>query len=137
MTDLKYRNITLALVAICTSIFGDVCLANAVQELSLESKVKRSDIVFIGRVASVSTSVCFKEHYCADVEIQTLLKGKKTQTLRVLWGGPITEFDPACCEVDKNYLFFLKRRKGIFFETVNAYHGVYELPESGKKVHVK
>jgi hypothetical protein len=133
MMYLKYKKVTFVLVIISVLMLAKVCFANAVQELNLENKVKRSDIVFIGRVVAVSATVCFKEHYCADVEIQTLLKGKKTQTLRVLWGGPITEFDSACCEVDKSYLFFLRRREGVFFETVNAYHGVYELPESGKK----
>jgi hypothetical protein len=121
-----------AVFALAIFFFAGTISAYAVKELSLEEKVKRSDIVFIGRVVSVSESMCFKEHRCAEVDVSTMLKGKK-QALRVLWGGPITEFDPACCDVGTDYLFFLKRRKGVFFETVNAYHGVYELPKPQAK----
>jgi hypothetical protein len=125
---INYQNFGRALVGVTLWLTTEICFGYAIKEFSLEEKVKRSDMVFIGRVVSITDSFCFMEHRCADVEISTVLKGK-SKLVRVLWGGPISEFDPACCEVDKSYLFFLKRRKDNFFETVNAYHGVYELPK--------
>jgi hypothetical protein len=111
-------------------LFVEIGHANAIKESSLEEKVKRSDIVLIGRVTSISESFCFKEFRCADVQMLEVLKGKKNQIVRVLWDGPIAEFNPACCALNAHYLFFLKRRKNNFYETVNAFHGVYELPKA-------
>jgi hypothetical protein len=127
--NMRCRLSNRALVAAASLLFTHLGFANAVTEFSLEEKVRRSDIVFIGHVVSITDHVCYKEFACADVQFLEVLKGKKIKTVRVLWGSPITEFNPACCEVGKNYLFFLKRRRGDFFETVNAYHGVYELPK--------
>lgn len=129
---ISFRYLQRALTLLGILFLSGPMHANYVQELSLQEKVRRSTIVFIGRVTSVTEEPCFNQHRCAEVEILDVLKGKKTETVRVLWGGPITEFDPACCEVGDDYLFFLKRKRGAFFETVNAYHGVYPLPKSDK-----
>jgi hypothetical protein len=124
------RKLCHILSGVVALLFVESGFAYAVKELTLESKVKKSDIVFIGRVVSVSEQLCFKEFRCAEVEMLEVLKGNKKWVVRVLWDSPIAEFNPACCDVGSHYLFFLKRRKGVFFETVNAYHGVYELPKS-------
>lgn len=110
-------------VALLLSSGAGIC--NQYKELTLSQKVDASDTVLIARVASVYKNGCLKMNSCARLKILTVLKGKSSENMAVLFDGPIAESDPLCCEVGHDYLFFLKRVNGIYYQSSNGPFGVY------------
>jgi len=105
-------------------------MGNQVKELTLEGKAKRSNIVIIGHIVSVSKLDCPDGYICADVAIDSVLKGKEKEKVRILFDGPIVEFNPLCCEEGSYYLFFLTKLKSNIYESANGPYGVYKLPKA-------
>lgn len=100
---------------------------NVYKEISLEKKAQQSDTVLIGKVESISNRNCMELNSCADIRVIKILKGKNIDKVRVLFDGEVSEMNPLCCKVGKNYLFIIKRT-GDYYMTVNGPYGIYELP---------
>ena len=108
--------------------------ANAVREMPLEEKSRRSDLVVIGTVTSIEKERCTDVGRCAHLQISSLLKGARRDEVVVLFDGSIAEEDPLCCQVGMTYLLFLAhvKGKGSFFESVNGPFGVYPTAAGAK-----
>jgi hypothetical protein len=116
----------------CLLAMTDILKANHVTELSLERKVSQSHAVFIGRVVSVQTDGGHLEpgvQEYSSVVIQNALKGRVSGTVRIVSKGPIAEWDPVCCDIGENYLFFVTKTKSNFYVSVNGPYGIYKLPK--------
>ena len=101
--------------------------ATQIIEMSLEEKSKLSDLVVIGKVASVSSEDCYRGSRCAKILISSVLKGDSKGSITFLFDGPIHEFRPKCCEIGTTYLFFLERIDDARFRSMNGYFGVYSM----------
>jgi hypothetical protein len=130
MATLNDRFLLIAVLTAAALLFSEACLGNYVKEYSLEAKAKHSDVVIVGHVVSVSKINCPYDSTCAEVAIDTVLKGKETETVRVLFDGQISELRPVCCEVGAHYLFFLRKLKGNVFDSTNGPYGIYKVPET-------
>lgn len=97
-----------------------------VEKMSLEAKVKASDLVVIGQVM-LTTLGCRKRNKCAKIKVSTVLKGKPRASVFVFFDGPIAEQNPLCCKVGGVYLFFLKHANRNFFYTADGPYGIYRI----------
>jgi hypothetical protein len=120
----------IAAFAATALLFSQTCLGYSVKEFSLEDKAKNSNIVIVGHVVSVTKLNCPFENTCAEVAIDSVLKGNEKETIRVVFDGVITELNPLCCEVGSHYVFFLKKLSGNVFESTNGPYGIYKVPET-------
>lgn len=108
-------------------IFSTGAICNTYNQIDLDQKVRQSDLVLIGKVISTYQKGCMQLNSCAKIEVINVLKGNDSGEVVVLFDGEIAERDPLCCEVGKNYLFFIKRI-GSYYRSVNGPFGIYELP---------
>ena len=106
--------------------------ANYIPKLSLDEKVKTSDIIFIGKVISIDSEPIGKyQQKYAVVKITKSLYGiQGIKQIKVLFDGPISELNPLCCEIGFNYLFMLKKYKDDYYETSNGPYGIYKIDSS-------
>ncbi|MGH8081688.1 MAG: hypothetical protein ACREP7_14020 [Lysobacter sp.] len=108
-------------------LFAGQAMANSYPQADLESKVANSDWVAIAEVASVSSVACGGPTRCATLRARDVLKGEAKGEVVVLFGGPISESNPLCCEVGATYLFLLKKNAQGYFESVNGPFGIYKI----------
>jgi hypothetical protein len=102
-----------------------------VKETDFQDKLKNSDFVFIGEVINFK-KIIDNEYLLkyAKVKVKTVLHPKvenHPEYLFFLIKGPISENHPYCCKMKIDYLFFSKRLKPDYYESVNGPYGVYEI----------
>ena len=106
-------------------MFRSLAWGNAVPEVPLEEKSRRSDLVVIASVSSIAADGCLRYSRCAHLQISSFLKGAPREAVVVAFDGPIAEQNPKCCAVGATYLLFLRRVKDNIFEAVNGPFGIY------------
>ncbi|WP_201315230.1 hypothetical protein [Dyella sp. EPa41] len=121
MTGVGPRLLTPYIAALSTFVIGlaGPAHANHVREMSLEEKVRDSDIVMIARVET-TLEKCTRNASCATVHVLTQLKGELPPSMKVLYNGDIAEDNPSCCNVGETYLFFLKGVGENLYRSVNG-----------------
>jgi len=130
MLHTTYRFIVLRMsltIALLFVLWPGIAESNQTREMTLSRKVDTSDIVLIARVVAVDDGKCLDMYRCAKLSVSTVLKGDVPREFAVLFDGPIAEADPPCCDVGQTYLFFLKKAKGPYFQSVNGPFGVYRV----------
>jgi hypothetical protein len=117
-------SLTLALLSV---LWPGIAESNQAREMTLSRKVDGSDIVLIARVVTIDDGDCLHMYRCAKLSVSTVLKGDVPRVFSVLFDGPIAEADPLCCAAGQTYLFFLKKAKGSYFQSVNGPFGIYRV----------
>jgi hypothetical protein len=115
------------MIGICAFFAWGNLFAYQVTEMTLEEKSKSSDLVVIAKVLSVSLPNCNRESRCAKILITSTLKGASKGNVFVLFEGPISEFNPRCCEAGNTYLFFLEQLDDSYFRSMNGPFGIYPI----------
>ncbi|NWB95764.1 hypothetical protein HX882_07685 [Pseudomonas gingeri] len=101
--------------------------AGELQELSLDERVSKSELVIIGKVRQVVRNT---DGFGSDVALVTsenVLKGQAAQEIRFAFNGSIVESHSECCVVGGRYLLFMARNKEGEYYSVNGRYGVYML----------
>lgn len=104
--------------------------ANQILEYSLEEKIKRSDIVVLGRVSALSKEMSsgFSIEF-ADISVLGVLGGSSEvgDSIRFVYHEGVDELSSDCCEVGEEYLLFLSREGNGMYFSVNGQFGVYRI----------
>ncbi len=114
----------LASALLCCSQAG---LSNQYKETSLSQKVENSDLVLIGKIASINSKSCVELSSCASVQVKSLLKGTPPKDFEILFNGPIAEENPLCCKIGETYLMFLRKFKDRYYQSTNGPYGIYPI----------
>jgi hypothetical protein len=104
--------------------------ANEVTHHDLAKKVSDADFIVLGEVVSIQAVVvsdAITLEYAVVLPMQNIKGRKQPGQLRVLMSGPISEFDPECCEVGTSYLFFVEHAGDELYRSVNGRYGIYKL----------
>lgn len=121
------KNMALALALSGFSGFMSQAYCFELKKQSLEEKVSKSELVFIG---TVTKTIRNPQDFGYDLALITpveILKGSPAQEIRVTFNGSIPEAQPNCCNIGKLYLFFVsKNPKGDYYP-VNGRYGIYPL----------
>ncbi|WP_233842454.1 hypothetical protein [Dyella sp. 2HG41-7] len=120
----RFFAFSIAVFSILVAGLVDPARANYVREMSLEEKVRDSDVVMIARVET-TLEKCERKSSCATVHVLKQLKGTVAPGLRVLYNGYIAEDNPLCCKVGETYLFFLKNVGENLYLSINGPYGIY------------
>ncbi len=128
MSGVGSRNLASYMPVLGILVVGLLCPAHAnhVSEMTLEEKVRGSDVVMIARVET-TLETCERKSSCATIHVLTPLKGTAAPGLKVLYNGYIAEDNPLCCKVGETYLFFLKSVGENLYRSVNGPYGIYEI----------
>lgn len=100
-----------------------------VPKLSLEEKVAKSALVFIGTVkeADYQDQRRARNESVAQVRIETVLKGAATGDVEVIYSDGIAESSPDCCVLGGKYLFFAAPNSEGLLKSVNGPYGIYPI----------
>lgn len=127
MSKRKYLPILVA--SFMFTAFVNTGLAVQLNELTLEEKVARSELVIIGDVSKTLKNTADFGYDVAIVTPITVLKGTVTTPIRVAFNGPIAEARPDCCDLGGRYVFFItKNPKGDYYP-VNGPLGIYRVDQ--------
>lgn len=111
-----------------------ICTAGQILKLTIQEKVRQSDMVVIAAVKDIKAGKIFdktKQQWIAECDVQLVLKGDifihRFNVGFVLPVGVEIKPKPVALSANTNYLLFLKRGKRGY-ELITSYHGA--IPES-------
>jgi hypothetical protein len=113
-----------ALFLAMSGLMANALWANQTRQMSLEEKVRRSDLVIIGQAISDPNMAQVE---FATIKPKTVLKGSPAPEIQVLLSDPIAENRINCCNVGGLYILFLKRIKANKYISSNGKTGVYSI----------
>lgn len=99
------------------------------QKLSLEQKVSKSALVFMGTV-KVRDYYDLREaanESLALVKVDLVLKGTASGSVIVIYKNGIAELDAKCCIAGGRYLFFVAPDKRGLLASVSGADGIYSI----------
>lgn len=125
MAIISMKNGILCLVGWLLTV--QLASAGDLQQLSLDERVSRSELVIIGKVRQIVRNTDGFGSDIAQVTSESVLKGQAEHEIRFAFNGSIVESHSECCVVGGRYLFFMARNKKGEYYSVNGRYGVYAL----------
>jgi hypothetical protein len=113
-----------------------IVFAFSVPKLSLEEKVAKSSLVFIGTIKESDYKDARRKSYesVALVRVDQVLKGSVSGDVQLLYSEGIAESALDCCIDGGTYLFFVSANERGLMRSVNGPNGIYQInpaPTSG------
>jgi hypothetical protein len=126
---LRMQHVLVFSVAILVS---NASLCYTIEDMGLEAKAKKSDLVFIGTVQQ--TNCCHENFFGASKDSgvalvlpTSVLKGSAPPKVKFRYWMGMPEWRVDCCEIGKSYLFFAVKEESGTYHTVNKRFGVYAM----------
>jgi len=131
-----YNKIKYQILTAFLSLFSFIGTTSAFQvnELTLDEKVARSELVIIG---DVSRTLAHTGDFGYDVAVITpvnILKGIVSSDIRVAFNGPVSESRPRCCEKGGRYLFFIAKNPSGDYYSINGPFGIFRIDRSNNPI---
>ncbi|MBV6288534.1 hypothetical protein [Pseudomonas aegrilactucae] len=108
------------------SLIG-IASAFQVNEITLDEKVARSELVIIGDVISTLRHTGDFGYDVAVITPFTVLKGTVSSDIRVAFNGTLSESRPRCCEKGGRYLFFIAKNPSGDYFSINGPYGIFRI----------
>lgn len=107
--------------------------ANAVslRKMTLAEKIKASDLIVVGRVvgSGVAELGNVGKYRYVTLSLRGEIKGHAEGNVKVWTTTGMTEHDVECCQINKDYVFYLNKNWDGNYNITNHRYGVLELVE--------